>query len=142
VRAALTATNAEEAQETFMAQNPFELPQHMRELAEKNVEQARATYGQFMDAMTQAVGMWTKGLPANELTSGFKIVQDRAIGYAKDNAEASFSLASDLASAKDVQEVFQLQSHFAQSQVQAYTNQAQEIGKLMGEALQGMTPKR
>jgi phasin len=125
-----------------MSQNPFELPQQMRELAEKNVEQARATYGQFMDAMTQAVGMWTKGLPANELTSGFKVVQERAIGYAKENAEASFALASDLATAKDVQEVFQLQSHYAQSQVQAYTSQAQEIGRLMGEAMQGMKPRR
>jgi phasin len=125
-----------------MAQTPFEFPQQMRELAEKNVEQARATYGQFMDAMTQAVGMWTKGLPTNELTSGFQAVQERAIGYAKENAEASFSLASDLASAKDVQEVFTLQTQFAQSQIQAYAAQAQELGKMMTEAMQGVTPKR
>jgi phasin len=125
-----------------MAQNPFELPQQMRELAEKNVEQARASYGQFMDAMTQAVGMWTKGLPSNELTSGFQAVQERAIGFAKENAEASFALASDLANAKDVQEVFSLQTQFAQQQVHTYAQQAQEIGKLMGEALQGMAPKR
>jgi len=125
-----------------MAQNPFEFSQQMRELAEKNVDQARAAYGQFMDAMMQAVGMWTKGLPANELTSGFQAVQERAIGYAKENAEASFSLASDLASAKDVQQVLNLQTHFAQSQIQAYAAQAQELGKLMAEAMQGMTPKR
>ena len=42
-----------------MAENqPFEIPQQLRELTEKNVEQARAVYGQFMDAMTQAMGMW------------------------------------------------------------------------------------
>lgn len=120
-----------------MAQNPFEISQQMRELAEKNVEQARATYGQFMDAMTQAVSMWTKGLPSNELTSGFQNVQERAIGFAKDNAEASFSLASDLASAKDVQEIFSLQTQFAQSQMQSYASQAQELGKLMTDAMQG-----
>jgi hypothetical protein len=114
----------------------------MRELAEKNVEQARATYGQFMDAMTQAVGMWTKGLPSNELTSGFQAVQERAVGFAKENAEASFALASDLAAAKDVQQVFALQTQFAQAQIQAYSKQAQELGMMMGEALQGMTPKR
>jgi phasin len=125
-----------------MAQNPFEFPQQMRELAERNVEQARATYGQFMDAMAQAVGMWTKGLPANELTSGFQSVQERAIGYAKENAEASFSLASDLASAKDVQQVLSLQTQFAQAQMQAYAKQAQELGMLMTEAMQGMTPRR
>ncbi|MBN9267883.1 MAG: phasin family protein [Hyphomicrobium sp.] len=126
-----------------MAQNPFEFPQQMRELAEKNVEQARATYGQFMDAMAQAVGMWTKGLPANELTNGFQAVQERAIGFAKENAEASFALASDLAAAKDVQEVLTLQTQFAQSQIQTFASQAQELGKMMAGAMQqGMTPKR
>jgi hypothetical protein len=125
-----------------MAQNPFEFPQQMRELAEKNVEQARATYGQFMDAMIQAAGMWTKGLPANEVTHGFQAVQERAVGFAKENAEASFSLASDLASAKDVQHVLSLQTQFAQSQMQAYAKQAQELGMMMSEAMQSMTPRR
>ena len=46
-----------------MAENLFEVPQQMRDLAEKNVEQARAAYGQFMDAMTQAIGMWSKAPP-------------------------------------------------------------------------------
>jgi hypothetical protein len=33
----------------------FEIPQPLREIAEKNIEQARTAYGQFMDAMTQAM---------------------------------------------------------------------------------------
>ena len=37
----------------------FEIPQQLRELAEKNVEQARTAYGQFMDAMAQAVSAWS-----------------------------------------------------------------------------------
>jgi hypothetical protein len=36
---------------------PFEIPQQFRELAEQNVEQASAAYKQFMDAMMQAMGM-------------------------------------------------------------------------------------
>ena len=31
-----------------MAQQPFEIPQQLRELTERNVEHARAAYGQFM----------------------------------------------------------------------------------------------
>ena len=47
-----------------MAQTPpFEIPQQLRELAERNVEQARAAYGQFMDAMVQATGMWMGAMP-------------------------------------------------------------------------------
>ena len=78
-----------------MAQTPpFEIPQQLRELAEKNVEQARSAYGQFMDAMVQATGMWMGAMPSNEMTSGFKVVQDRAVRFAKQNAEACFALAS------------------------------------------------
>lgn len=119
-----------------MTQDPFKIPQQMRDLAEKNVEQARAAFGQFMDAMTQAMGMWSKGIPANEMTSGMKVVQDRAVRFAKQNAEAGFALASELANAKDIQEILSLQTRYAQTQMQAYAHQAQELGRLMTEAVQ------
>lgn len=122
-----------------MNQNPFEIPQQMRDLAEKNVEQARTAYGQFMDAMTQAMGMWSKSMGGTPLASGFQPVQDKASKFAKQNAEAAFALASDLASAKDIQEILMLQSRFAQTQMQAYAQQAQELGRLVAEAMQ---PKR
>ena len=46
-----------------MTQDPFEIPQQLRGLAEKNVEQARVAYSQFMDAMTQAVGILKEKAP-------------------------------------------------------------------------------
>src|SRR3954469_13631561 len=94
------------APEDIMAQTPpFEIPQQLRELAERNVEQARSAYGQFMDAMMQATGMWASAMPANAMTSRFKAGQDRAVRFAKQNAEACFALASELASAKDISDV-------------------------------------
>jgi phasin len=114
--------------------HPFEIPQQFRDLAEKNVEQASAAYEQFMDAMAQAIGMWWGALPPNEMTAGFKAVQDRAVRFAKQNADAGFALASSLANAKDLQEVLQLQSQYAQSQMQTYAAQAQELGRLMSAA--------
>ena len=51
--------------------NAFNFPEQARALTEKNVEQASAAYGQFMDTMTQALGMWWTALPANEMTSGY-----------------------------------------------------------------------
>jgi phasin len=122
-----------------MAQNqPFEIPQQLRELAEKNVEQARIAYAQLMDAMAQAMGMWARALPSNETTSGFKVLQERAIRFAKQNAEAGFALANELANAKDIQDVLALQSRYAQTQMQNYALQAQELGRLMMEAAQSM----
>ena len=111
----------------------FQIPQELRELAEKNVEQARVAYGQLMEAMTQAVRAWSTA-PSTVVASGFKVVQERAIQFAKENAEAGFALASELAQAKDLQDVLRLQSNFAQMQMQSYARQAQELGRLMAEA--------
>jgi len=119
-----------------MAENPFEIPQQMRDLAEQNVQQARAAYGQFMNVMGQAMSMWFGAMPSNAMTSSFKSVQERATQYAKSNAEAAFALADDIANARDLQAIFKLQTEFAQSQMQAYATQAQDLGRLMAEAAQ------
>ena len=124
-----------------MAQNqPFEMPKQLRELAEKNVEQGRAVYAQFMDAMAQAMSVWSTA-PSNVMTSGFRDVQELAIRFAKENAEAGFALASEVANAKDIQGVMTLQSRYAQTQLQSYARQAQELGRLMAEAVGRMTPR-
>ena len=128
--------------EDIMPQNqPFEIPQQLRELAERNVEQARTAYGQLMDAMAQATGMWMSAMRSKEGTSGFKVVQERAIQFAKQNAEACFAAASELANAKDIQDLLAIQSRSAQTQMQAYALQAQELGRLMVEAAQSVQPR-
>jgi len=117
----------------MVEQQEFQIPQQLRELAEKNVEQARVAYGQFLDGMAEAVRAWST-VPSAVMTSGFKVVQERAIQFAKENAEAGFALASELAKAKDLQDVLRLQSNFAQMQMQSYARQAQELG-LVAEVL-------
>ena len=82
----------------------------------------------------QAMGMWWGALPPNEMTAGLKAVQDRAVRFAKQNADAGFALATSLANAKDLRDVLQLQSAYAQSQMQTYAAQAQELGGLMTAA--------
>jgi hypothetical protein len=121
-----------------MSQNPFEIPQQMRDIAEKNVEQARVAYAQMMDGMVKAMGMWSAAVPANEMTSGFKLVQERATRFAKQNADAGFALATELATAKDIQEVLAIQGRYAQTQMQSYALQAQELGRLMADSAQKM----
>jgi hypothetical protein len=125
-----------------MAQPPtFEIPQQLRDLTEKNLEHARNAYGQFMDAMTQAMGVWTNATPANAMTAGFKVVQDRAVKFAKQNGDACFNMATELATAKDLTDVLSIQSRHAQSMMQSYSLQAQELSRLMVEAAQNMQQK-
>ena len=111
----------------------FEIPQPLRELAEKNIEQARTAYGQLMEAMTRAMSAWILA-PSEAMTSGFKAVQEGAIQFAKENAEAGFALANELTKAKDLKDVLRLQSSFAQKQMESYARQAQELGRPMAEA--------
>ena len=68
-------------------------------------------------------------------------IQERAINFARQNFEASFSLATDLARAKDIAAVLDVQKRFAQSQMQAYAMQAQELGGLMMTAAQRATQR-
>jgi len=120
----------------------FEIPTEMRDFADKNVEQARVAYGQFMEFMSQAMNAWSSS--GGPEAGNFKAIQDRAIAFAKENAERSFSLASDLAKAKDMQEVVTLQSRYVQTQMQTFGIQAQQLSWLMADAfrnMQGSTPK-
>jgi hypothetical protein len=117
----------------------FEIPTEMRELAEKNVEEARVAYGQFMEFMSQAMNAWSStGAPE---AGNFKALQERAVSFAKENAERSFSLASDLANAKDMQDVVTLQSRYVQTQMQTFGIQAQQLSWLMADAFRNMQSK-
>ena len=69
-------------------------------------------------------------------------MQDRAVRFAKQNAEAGFALATELANAKDISDVLAIQSRYAQTQMQAYALQAQELGRLMAEATQSSMQPR
>ena len=119
--------------------NPFEIPPQVRDLAEKNIDQARQFYNQWMEGISQVMSMWS-ATPAGGMVPGFDSLRERAIKFAKDNAEAAFALAEELAQAKDMQHLMTLQSQYAQAQMRSYAVQTQELGRLMTEALQSMKP--
>jgi hypothetical protein len=115
----------------------FEIPQELRELAEENVERARKLYLQFMDGVGQAMAAWSPG-SSGVIAPGFQEVQERAVKLANQNADAAFKLAKDVAQAKDLQELIDLQTRYVQSQMRLYADQTQEFGRLMAKALSDM----
>ena len=119
-----------------MADNPFEIPQQMRDLTEQNLKQAHAAFEQLADFMTKSMSVWMGAMPASPAAAGFKDVQDRAVEMAKKNADAAFTLAGKLSKSKDLQEILTLQTRFAQDQMQAFASQTQELHKLIGSAIQ------
>lgn len=112
----------------------MEIPAAMREMAERNVDHARSAYTQFMDMARQAQDMVAKSSDA--MATSAKEVQGRALRYAQENMDASFAFASDLARARDLREFLEIQQRYAQKQAMTYTQQAQELGRLMADAAQ------
>ena len=119
-----------------MTENPFEIPQAVRDVSEQSLTQARAAYEQLMDFMTKTMGTWTDALPSNPMAAVFKDVQGRAMKIAMENAEPVFTFADKIAKAQNFQEALTLQTQFAQDQMLAYATQMQKLQKLIGEAIQ------
>jgi hypothetical protein len=87
-----------------------------------------------MDMARQAQDMVAKSSDA--MATSAKEVQARALRYAQENMDSSFAFASDLARARDLREFLEIQQRYAQKQAMTYTQQAQELGRLMADAAQ------
>lgn len=117
----------------------MEIPEPLRHIAERNVEQVRSAYNQFMDMARQAQAMVAKS--SGVVAESALEIQTKALRYAEQNMESGFQLASELAKARDLKEYMDIQSRYAQRQMQAYAQQAQDLGRMMAEAAQRTQPK-
>ena len=119
-----------------MADNPFEIPQTLRDVSEQNLKQAHAAYEQLTDFVTKAMGAWMGALPSNPMTAVFKDVQGRAMQIAKENAESVFTFAGKISNALTPQDIVTLQTQFAQDRMQAFVTQTQQLFSVIEEAIQ------
>ena len=103
------------------------IPQAMREIVAKNIDQARAGYNQMMDSAQKAQETMTAMIPSNPVLQGLIQAQERAIKFARQNVDAGFSLADELTNAATFPEMLQIQSRHAQLQMQAYVLHAKEL---------------
>ncbi len=103
------------------------IPQAIREITAKSIEQARAGYNQFMDSAQKTQEMMTALIPSNPALQGLIQAQDRAIKFSRQNVEAGFSLADELTNAATFPEMLQIQSKYAQLHMQACALQAKEF---------------
>lgn len=118
-----------------MAEMPqFEFPEAVREMAERNVEQARSAYTQFLDMARQAQDMVAKS--SDTMAQSTREIQAKAMRYAEQNMAANFAFAGDLARARDLKEYVEIQARYAQRQMQTYSEQAQELGRMLAEVAQ------
>jgi phasin len=110
----------------------FEIPQQMRDLAEKSVEQARTAFEQVLDATQKAVAKaadspFSLGEGASDLTR-------QSLAYLEENIAASFALAQKLVQAGTLEEVTALQQEFLERQMKAAAEQARALGGMATKA--------
>ena len=119
-----------------MADNPFEIPQTLRDVSEQNLKQAHAAYEQLAAFVTKAMDAWMGAMPSNPATEGFKDVRDRAMEIAMENADSAFTFAGKISNAMTFQDLIMLQTQFAQDRMQAFITQTQQLYSLIAEAFQ------
>ena len=112
-----------------MTNPPFEIPNELRDFAERSVDQARKAFEGFVSVAQKTIGAANDAAEAAQKNA--KSVGAQALSYTEQNINAALDLAHKLVQAKDPQAAFALQSDFLKTQLAALQEQAKEIGVLI-----------
>ena len=107
-----------------MPLTPFEIPEQMRDAADKSVEQARKAFDDFIDATQKAVAKAENS--AKTLREGAADVNRQALALVR---------------ARTVEEVTLIQQEFVQRQMQNLAEQGKNLGEMMGRTAAAVADK-
>jgi phasin len=104
------------------------IPEAVRALAEKSVVQSREAYDRSRDAFEASVATFERSFDA--AGQGAAAFNRKIIDIAQRNLSSVFDLAKNLASAKNLAEIVELQAAYWPKQFSALTAQAEEVHAL------------
>jgi len=104
------------------------VPESVRALAEKTVNQSREAYERGKDALEEAIDALERSFDA--AGQGATAFNRKLIDLAQRNLNSAFDLAKSLAGAKNLSEIVELQSNFIRRQFDVFATQANEIKAL------------
>jgi len=126
-----------------MQRTPFDIPDQMRQAADKSVEQAKKAFENFVEATQQAVAK-AEGT-AKSMRDSVADVNRQTMAFLEENISASFDLAQNLVRARTVEEVAALQQEFLRRQMAAAAEQGKSLGTMASraaeDAMEKATPK-
>ena len=108
-----------------------EVPQAMRDLAERNIAQMRETYERSKDALEGVVQSWERSFDATN--QGAVALNRKIIDIAQRNINSGFDLAKSLAGAKNLAEATELQADYWRKQLDTLAAQAEEVRTLSAQ---------
>jgi phasin len=131
-----TQAAAEQARDSFRkAAKEFEsfkidttVPESVRALAEKTVNQTREAYERGKESLEESIDALERSFDA--AGQGATAFNRKLIDIAQRNLNSGFDLAKSLAGAKNLAEIVELQSAFIRSQFDVFASQAGEIRAL------------
>jgi phasin len=115
-----------------MQRTPFDIPDQMRDMADKSVDQAKKAFDEFMTATQNAVAKAEDS--ARSMREGAVDINRQTLAYLEENLSASFDLAQKLVRARTVEEIASIQRTFIEKQVAAAAEQGKSLGAMAGRA--------
>lgn len=104
------------------------VPEAVRAIAEQTVTQSRDAYENAKGSMEEAVEILEKTI--DHAGHGAAALNRKVIDITQTNLNTGFDLAKELAGAKNISEIMELQGSFARKQFEALNAQAEEIRTL------------
>jgi phasin len=105
-----------------------EVPQAMRDMAEKGTAQAKATYDKMSAATTDASNAMRSA--HSTAVQGAVACNTKVIEYARINTNAAFDYAAKLLAAKSPSEFIEISAEHARKQFEVLTGQSKEFAAL------------
>jgi phasin len=113
------------------------IPEGVRALAEKTVDQTREAYDRSTDAFDASVTTFEKSFGA--AGQGAVAFNRKIIDIARRNMSSSFDLAKSLAGAKSLADMVEVQTAFWRKQFGVLTAQAEEVQALSSKVTEDAT---
>ena len=111
----------------------FEIPNEMRAVAERSVEQAKVAFQQLMQAAEESISTSEERGETSQV--GALDLSKKAMTFAERNVLSAFELAQKIVHTKDTQELVRMQTEFLQSQMQALGEQVKDLGETISKAV-------
>ena len=115
-----------------MPSNGFEVPEQIRDMADRSVDQARKALDQFLDATQKAVAN-AEG-SARSLSDGAAGFNRQALAFIEENIAETFDLAHRLVQVRTIEEMADLQQGFLRQQIASATDRSKQLGEMIGQA--------
>ncbi len=104
------------------------VPEAVRAIAEQSVAQSREAYENAKGSMEEAVEVLEKSI--DQAGQGAAALNRKVIDNAQANLNTGFDLAKEMAGAKNIAEIMELQSSFVRKQFEVLSAQAEGIREL------------